>query len=102
MSTTEEKLIKDPAAEAGGDSLKGNLDPKLQETVNNLKRPAPAEADADESPEAKAARSVRQLKRKRVRREKSREQLGRERERKNMNSSSARGGYFAQIEIECN
>jgi len=63
VSTTEEiKLIKDPPAEAGGDSLKGNVDPKLQETVNNLKRPAPAEADADESPEAKAARLAAKMK----------------------------------------
>ena len=60
VTPTEEKLIKDPAE--AGDSIKGNVDPKLQENVHNLKRPAPAEADADESPEAKAARSVGQLK----------------------------------------
>merc|ERR1719239_1502439 len=57
---TEEKLIKDPAE--AGDSIKGNVDPKLQENVHNLKRPAPAEADADESPEAKAARLAAKMK----------------------------------------
>ena len=61
MTTKDEEATKD-ASEAG-DKIRGNVDPKLEENVNNLKRPAPADAGADESPEAKAARSVRQLKR---------------------------------------
>ena len=102
VTPTEEKLIKDPAE--AGDSIKGNVDPKLQENVHNLKRPAPAEADADESPEAKAARSVGQLKRKieESENEKREESNVEEKEReKNINSSHALGGYFVHFNDPC-
>ena len=102
VTPTEEKLIKDPAE--AGDSIKGNVDPKLQENVHSLKRPAPAEADADENPEAKAARSVGQLKRKieESENEKREESNVEEKEReKNINSSPALGGYFVHFNHPC-
>jgi len=60
MTTKVEEATKD-ASEAG-DKIRGNVDPKLEENVNNLKRPAPADAGADESPEAKAARLAAKMK----------------------------------------
>ena len=59
MTTKVEEATKD-ASEAG-EKTGGNVDPKLEKNVNNLKRPAPVDAGADESPGAKAARLVRQL-----------------------------------------
>jgi len=60
MTTTDEKAAKD--ASGAGDKAEGNVDPKQEEDVNNLKRPAPADAGADESPGAKAARLAAKMK----------------------------------------
>ena len=58
MDNGDEKETKEAAEET-----KGNVDLKLEEDVNKLKRPATSDAVADESPEVKAARLVRQLNR---------------------------------------